>query len=826
MKNFDFKKLLPHGVAVIVFLIVALIYCKPALEGKVLQQSDITNFKGAIQNSVEYAKTHDGKYPLWTNGIFSGMPTFQIGGINGNYIGAYVSTILTLGLPKPMQFFFLACICFYILCITLRLNPYAAIAAALAFAYSTYNPVIVSVGHDTKMLSIAFMPALLAGILLIYEKKYLLGALLTALFTSTMISQNHLQIVYYLFLTIGVMTIYFIIKWIKEGNWKHLILASATTIISVGVGVLSNAESLISTFEYQKETIRGGSSLLTDTSSTAKAKVKDGLDKDYAFSYSMQMTEPLVMVAAKLYGGSSDKAEIDQEKSKGIEALSSLPKELQQQLPMQFYWGGMTYPGEVGTSGPPYVGAIICMLAMLSFFFADNKHRWWIIAAIALTTMMSWGHFFTAFNDILFNYLPFYNKFRAPSMILVIPNLLLVLSAALMLHKIISIENKPQLLPSLYKGLISVGVLFLFLFFLYFTASFMSGADAGVMQQVRDANQPQLLDYVNSFYDGLKADRQSLMMGSILRSFGFMAVAFGLIFLYIKNNFNPIILAAGIGILAMIDVFSINSKYLNSENYLENENKDVVFTTTPKDEEILKDKTDFRVFNVAGSFSENRTAYFYKSVGGYHPAKLRIYQDLIERQLSKQQFNEPVLNMLNTKYIVQSNGNGVQAYQKLDGALGACWLIKNIVFVKDADAEMKALDNFNAKDTCFVLESYKTSIPKMPVSDSTASIKLVKNDNDIIDYNFTGATNQFAVFSEIYYKAGWKAFIDDKEAPIVKTNYVLRGLYVPAGAHKIQFRFEPQGYVLGKKIGTFALLAIFAFLILFIISFFIKKKQD
>jgi hypothetical protein len=825
MKNFDFKKLVPHLIAIGIFLLVAVIYCKPALESKVLQQSDVTNFKGAIQNSVEYAKIHDGKYPLWTKNVFSGMPTFQIGGINGNYVAGYVYTILSVGLPTPIQFFFLACICFYILCITLKINPYVGIMASLSFAYSTYNPVIISVGHDTKMLSIAFMPTVVAGVLLIYDKKYLVGSIVTVLFTSTMIAQNHLQIVYYLFLAIGIMTIYFLVKWIKESNWKHVAFASIITVAAVAVGVLSNAESLIGTYEFQKETIRGGASALTDTTNTKKEKATTGLDKDYAFSYSMQMTEPLVMAAAKIYGGSSDKAEIAQEKSKGIEALGALPKELQQQLPMQFYWGGMTYPGEVGTSGPPYAGAIICMLALLSFFFVDNKHRWWIVTTIIVTTMMSWGHFFLGFNDVLFKYLPFYNKFRAPSMILVIPTFLLALSAALMLNKIINTENKKTLLPSLYKGLIAVGVLFIFLLFLYFTADFMSGADAGVMKQVRGANQPQLLDYVNSFYDGLKEDRKSLMINSILRSFGFMAAAFGIIFLYIKSSFKPVFLAASIGILSMIDLFSINTKYLNSENYLENENKELVFTTTPKDLEIQNDKTDFRVFNVAGSFSENRTSYFYKSIGGYTAAKLRIYQDLIEKQLSKQQFNEPVLKMLNTKYIVQSNTNGVQEYQKLEGNLGPCWLVKNVVFVKDADAEMKALDNFNAKDTCFVQESYKASVPFLPIGDTAANIKLVKNDNDVIDYAFSSTTNQFAVFSEIYYKAGWKAFIDQKEAPIVKTNYVLRGLAIPAGNHSIQFRFEPQGYLMGKKIGNIALIVVLVMIVGYILSLFIKKAK-
>jgi hypothetical protein len=826
MKNFNFKQLLPHGIAIVVFIAMAAFFCKDALSGKVLQQHDVSQWKGAIRNSELYKEAH-GDYPMWTNGVFSGMPTMQIGGIGKNYVGDVAGLILTLGLPKPMQFFFLACICFYILCVTLRLNPWVGILGSLAFAYATYNPVIVSVGHDTKMLSIAYMPALLSGVLLIYERKYWLGGLLTAVFASCLIAVNHLQIAYYLFIAIGVMTVYYAIAWIKAKEWKHLFMAGAITVVAVLAGVFTNGELLFGTYEYQKETIRGGVSALTDTTQKTKAAPGTGLDKGYALSYSMSIAEPFVMMVPKMFGGSTSQPEIEQESSKAIEALSALPKELQQQLPMQYYWGGMTKPGEVGTSGPPYVGAIICMLAILSLFIPGNKHRWWILTAVVLTVAMSWGSYFDALNGFLFDYLPFYNKFRAPSMILVVPQLLLPLAAVLFVQHVLQTPDKKDLLPLLKKGGIAIGGILVLLLVIYFGAGYMSGADKDVMRQVRQANQPQLVDYVKSFYDGLKADRQSLMMGSIVRSFVFMLLAAALVLGYVRKMFNGTVLSIGLALFALIDVALINNKYFNSDNFQDKDNTEAEFSVSKADVEIMNDKSDYRVFNVAGSFQENNTSYHYKSVGGYHPAKLRIYQDLIERQLGRQEFNEGVLDMLNTRYLIQKDRAGVtQQYQKRETALGPCWLVKQVVFVKDADAEMAAIEDFNPKDTAFVQEQFKASVPFMPQYDSAARIQLVKNDNDVVTYTINAASNQFAVFSEIYYKAGWKAFVDGKETPIVKVNYVLRGLAVPAGKHNIEFRFEPPLLLMGKKLSLVGLLAILLFIGLAGYNLFKKYNKE
>lgn len=817
MQNKFLKKALPHFAAIAVFLIIAILYCKPALEGKVVNQSDITNWKGAVQQSLEFAKNHGGNGPLWTNSVFGGMPAFQIGGVPlNNYVPAYVHKVLTLGLPEPISFFFLACICFYILCLVLRVNSIAAVMGSLAFAYATYNPVIISVGHVTKMLTIAYMPALLASILLIYEqKKYWLGAGLTALFTSVLIAMNHPQVAYYLFIAIGIMTIFYIVNWIRQKDFKGLGLGLVFTLGGALVGLATNAVNLMSTYEFQKETIRGGGSALTSTDTTAKHLAKgSGLTREYGQSYSMKLAEPLVMFAPRIFGGASDKLEVSEEKSKAIEALQNMPAELRQQLPPpQFYWGGMTKPGEVGTSGPPYVGAIIIFLAILGMFVLDGKHKWWLFTGIALSVIMSWGSYFGGFNNILFDKLPLYNKFRAPSMTLVIAQLLLPILAVLALNFIMNNAAKNDLWKKYKNALMATGGLIVFMFLLYLTSDFMSQPDNDILKQVRSASDqqipPEVKDSIKGYYSALKTDRKGLMLGDILRSAGFVLLAAGAGFAMVKRKIKPVYAGVAVALFAFVDVILIDSKYLSSENYEDKTDNDAIFTKTKADEDILADKSYYRVFNLSRNpTGDGITSYYYNSVGGYNAAKILLYQDLIERQLSKPQLNMPVINMLNVKYMIQADKSGrTGQYQKNEGALGPVWFVKHVHFVKNADEEMKALDNFNPKDTAFVQESFKNDVT-MPVADSTAKISLVKNENDVIDYSSESATAQFAVFSEVYYKAGWKAYIDNKEAPIVKTNYTLRGLSVPAGKHSIRFEFKPQGYYKGRKITSMATIAL------------------
>ncbi len=808
MNNGTFKKVLPHLIAVVIFLLVAVIYCKPVLEGQVLHQDDVTQWKAMAQNSFVYKETH-GRFPLWTNGMFSGMPAYQIAMESENVVSpGWFYHLLTLGLPKPISFFFLACICFYFLALVLRANPYVAIAGALAYAYATYNPIIIAAGHDTKMQSIALMPALVGSIILLYEKKYWLGGALTALFTALLVGMNHPQIAYYTFLILLFMSIAYAINWIRQKQLRHLFLSVAIVLAAGITGVLSNAVSLFTTFEYTKASIRGGTEL-NDQNTT-----KTGLSKDYALSYSMYKLEPFVMMVPKMFGGSSG-LEVSEEDSKAIEALRQMPQELAQQLQYNLgaYWGGIG-----GTSGPPYVGAIICFLTLIGFFILDSKHKWWILAASVLAILMSWGSYFEGFNTFLLNHLPFYNKFRAPSMTIVIPTLLFCMMAVLTLQKIITAEDKNALWESYKKGLYLTAGVFGVLFLIYFTADYSSEGDKRLGQQLAAAPD-QVKEYVRTFLNALKEDRRGLFMSSLLRSLFFIAAAAAMLWFSIRKNISQQLVIGVVGVMAFIDVMAIDTHYLNSNNYQDETEYQANFTPTAADTQILQDTSYYRVFDIRRGISQALglgyaiPSYFHKSIGGYHPAKLSIYQDLIEHQLYKFPQSMPVVNMLNTKYIIQANQQGQDQVYTNPEAMGAAWFVKEVKFENDAAAVMSALDNFSPASTAVLFSKDKGLVPNA-ASDSTGSIQLVKNDNDVATYVSNSATGGFAVFSEIYYPYGWKAYIDGKEVPIVRTNYVLRGFSVPAGQHEIRFEFKPASYYTGETVSLIASIIILAFIAL------------
>ena len=811
MKHGLFKKLLPHLIAVAVFLIVAVVYCRPVLQDKVLQQHDATQWKAMAQNSFVYKETH-GRFPLWTAGMFSGMPAYQIAMDQKTILspGIFYS-ILTLGLPKPISFFFLACVCFYFLSQVLRVNPYIGIIGSLAYAYATYNPIIVAAGHDTKMQSIAFIPALIGSLILVYEKKYWTGGALTALSSALLIGMNHPQIAYYTFLIALIMTVSYAIHWIRKKEFKHLLVSGGIVIAAGLIGILSNAVTIFTTYEYAKASIRGGSELATAGSNSTKT----GLSKEYALSYSMYKTEPFVMLVPKIYGGSNG-LEVAEDDSKAIEQLRQMPQELAQQLQYNLgsYWGGI---GQ--TSGPPYAGAIICFLALIGFFVLDTTHKWWILAASVLAILMSWGSYFEGFNTFLLNALPMYNKFRAPSMTIVIPTFLFCMMAVLTLQKFISAQNREDLWQRYKKGLYLTGGVFAVLLLFYFSADYRSEGDRSLLSQMAAASAPaQVKEYINSFLNALEDDRKALFFSSFIRSLFFAAAAAFILWLRVKKGTQAAIVLGVIGLLAFTDVMAINTRYLNAENYQDEAEYQALFTPSPQDAQILQDTSYYRVFDirqgipVALGLQGAGPSYFHKSIGGYHPAKLSIYQDLIERQLSKFPACLPVINMLNTKYVIQADAQGAGAVVTNPDALGAAWFVKAVRYENTPEAVMNALTNFAPRDTAILFAADQKLVTAQPQPDSAATIRNYKNDNDLITCESLSSANGFAVFSEIFYDAGWKAYIDEKETPIIRTNYVLRGLNVPAGNHQIRFEFKPQSYYTGERVAQIAGILIFVLL--------------
>ena len=804
MKQLNLKSIIPHLIAVAIFITVSTIYCKPAIEGKVLQQSDISQWKGMAQDALTYRDQY-GKTPLWTNSMFGGMPTYQITGIPGySYSIGALDNLFTLSLPEPINLFFLASICFYFLAIVLGMNPYIAIVGGLCYSFATYNPIIIVVGHITKMHAIAYLPFFLGSILLIFKRKYILGGIFTALATALFVQANHLQITYYGILIVFFMTVYHGIRWLLDKDFTHIYKSFATAVIAGFLGLAVNAPILISTYEYGKESIRGGSLLTTKDSKTSST----GLNKDYALSYSMFKSEALVLMFPNIYGGGSDPNAIDPAKSKAVEALQQMQPQIGQQLQsfVQFYWGGIGF-----TAGPPYIGIVVCFFAFIGLFAKNNPHRWWIPVAIIFSLMLAAGSYFQSFNYFMVDHLPFYNKFRAPSMILVVPTLLLGILSLYGLQTVIAFDNFNNLLKKFKPSFILLVILFVSVILFYFTSDFKSEADSNMLNQIsliQDPNQRAIFDGpAHALVNGLQKDRQTLIETDLTRAIIYIGCLFLLLFIYYKKMVNQTLFIVGIGAIAMMDLFNVNTKYLKSETYIESSENENTFIESQIDIALKKDKSFYRVLDMRAGI-ENAfnggaiVAYHHKTVGGYNPAKLSIYQDLIENQWYKFPNCMPVVNMMNTKYVI--TGNITTDTIANPQALGNVWFIKGIEYKKGPSEVMSSLSFFNPRDTAIFEEKDKNAELSGITFDSSATIQLINNKNDEINYISNSSQKQLAVFSEVYYKLGWKAYIDNVETPIYKTNYVLRSLVVPAGKHDIRFEFKPTSINAAQKASIFA----------------------
>jgi len=810
MQKSWFRPLIPHAFAIGVFLIVALVYCSPVLQHKTLAPGDTAGWKAMAQNSFEYKATH-GHFPLWIESLHSGMPGYQVAMEAPTLTTQIAHMILTLGLPNPAGLFFLACICFYILALALGLNPYVGMISALAYAYSTYNPSILVVGHSTKMDAIAIMPAFLAGLIWLYEKRYWVGTATVALFTALYISANHPQIVYYGLIAAGFMTLAYLIRWIKAKDYKHLGKVIVLGAIAGLIGIACNAIIIFTTADYAKASLRNGSDLATP----GGAVTKTGLSQDYALSYSMYKTEAFTLLVPKIYGGSDYDPQITADDSKTMAALQSMPQQLAQQLSPSSYWGGIGT-----TAGPAYAGAVIVLFALLGFFLLDGKHKWWILAAAAMTLMMSWGMYFLGFNSFLLKVLPGYNKFRAPSVVIVVPTLLLVMLAALTLNRLFTMTaaERTGAWKQYKKGLYLTGAVFVILFVLYGSFDYAGELDRSLQQRVATAPQ-QIQDYIRSFVHALREDRQSLFLNSLLRSLLYVAIAAAVGFFWLKGRLKPLAALGIIGALTLIDLFTIDVQYLSADKYVDEEEAQTPFQPTAADQQIMADKSYYRVFDLryggGPTITNVPSSYFHHSIAGYHPAKLSIYQDLLENQLYKYPNCQPVLDMLNTKYILLPNGAGRDSTAIKPGALGPVWLVKGIRYADSSRAVMDALNTLDVKDTAVLFSTDRQTIPTTATgtAGSGDTVYLTKHDNDEMTYQSKTATPRFAVFSEVYYNRGWKAYIDNNEAPIYRVNYVLRGMALPAGNHSIRFEFHPASYYTGKSIQIVANLLLLILLI-------------
>ncbi len=796
MKKINFRTLAPYLAAIVIFVIIIMVYFTPLLEGKKIKQHDISQWKGMSKEIVDFrAKT--GEEPLWTNSMFSGMPAYQISVVYKANLVKYIDNILKLGLPHPAGLTFLYFLGFFILLLVLGIDPWLCIAGSIAFAFSSYFFIIFEAGHNSKAHAIAYMAPVLAGIILTYRGKYLLGGLLTALFLSLELLANHLQISYYLGLIILAFGISEFVFHVKEKSLRSFFIASAIVLAAGFLAIGTNITNIWATYQYGKETIRGKTELTSE-----KENRTSGLDKDYATGWSYGIGESMTLLIPNARGGAS--AGSLGVKSATYKALmqNNVPEasvtQVLNNLPL--YWGEQPI-----VSGPVYVGAILIFLFMLGLLVVENRYRWWLLGATVLSLMLAWGHNFMPLTDFFFKYVPGYNKFRSVSMTLVIAEFTIPLLAILALRKVFSdgVDKKKMIRQLAYAAGITAGITIIFALF------------AGSMFNFSSSQDVQYKDYFPAWMmAAIRLDRASMLTSDAWRSFFFILLAAATLWAYLTDKLKKYPVFAILAVLILVDLWAVNKRYVNNDDFVRKSLVDVPFQPTQADELIMKDlDPDYRVMNLTvNPFNDASNSYFHKSIGGYHGAKLRRYQELIERHLSRNNMN--VYNMLNTKYFIVPGADKQPTVQLNMQALGNAWFVNDVNLVKNADEEINSLTAFNPAETAIVDKRFEADLKGHSIAkDSTASITLKEYKPNHLTYVSNSGKEQLAVFSEIYYNNGWNAYIDGKSAPYFRANYVLRAMIVPAGKHTIEYKFEPAVFRTGEKISLASSLLLIILLI-------------
>ncbi|MDR1226717.1 MAG: hypothetical protein LBK47_07455 [Prevotellaceae bacterium] len=787
MKQLLSKKWFPHVVAVLFFMLLTVVYFSPVVfDGKDLVQGDVVSIQGWGKDLKDYHE-QTGQYAFWSNTMFSGMPAnyaFMPPTVN---IFRYIGQIISFNLPSHMKLVFLYFIGFYIFLLSIGCNPWLSILGSLAYSLASYNFVIIEAGHGSKAFAMAMMAPVLGGIMFTYRKKYLWGILTTLIFTGLQVYSGHQQVTYYLLLIMVIMVVVYFIYAVREHTLKDFVKSSAILVVVGGIAVLPALGNLLPTLDYTKESMRGGAVLQTE--STDGKKSNSGLDIDYAFQWSYGIEETMTLLIPNFYGASSHYNIGLDSKLGNVLKGSEQRKQFVQHAPM--YWGTQPF-----TSGPVYAGAIVCFLFILGLFIVKTPERWWLLGATILSILLSWGKNFAVFNDFMFYHLPLYSKFRTPSMSLVMAGVTMATLAVLALKTII--ENKDrkkfsdELTKPLYTSLALTGGLALF--FAIFGGGMFDFTAAS------DASYPSWLT------DALKADRAHMLTSDALRSACYIALAGALIWLFVKSKVKTQYLLLGLGILVLFDMWGVNKRFLNDNNFVPKKQAKAILPTAA-DKAILQDTDpNYRVVNLASNtFNESFTSYFHKSVGGYSPAKLRRYQDIIDHHISRR-LNMSVLNMLNTRYFIVPSDKGAPQVQKNPDAMGNCWFVDSLQWVNNPNEEIAALNNFNPVTTAVVDTAWKSKLPanlQANTSSHNAKIELAGYAPGNLVYKSSNTQEQLAVFSEVYYKT-WKAYIDGQEIPLVRVNYILRGLAVPVGEHTIELKCVDEVYNYSAKIALWS----------------------
>lgn len=764
-----YGKYLPYIAAIAAFIAISVAYFAPQFSGQTLRQTDVVQYNGTAQDILEHREKYD-EDPQWAGNVFSGMPAYLINMKQDGMLIRQAGKALNF-LGEPASMIFIAMLCFYFMLLCFGINPWVAIMPALAYGLSTYFFVIIGAGHITKMRVLAFIPMLVGGVYYAYRKNMWIGAALAGIFASLAITHNHLQITYYFLFIIFALVVNEFIRAYKEKILPRFAKTTAVLALAAMLAAGSNFSLLYYIRDHTPETIRGGSEL-------AESKAVDkGLDLQYATRWSYGIGETFNLLVPDMYGGSVEGGF----SSDGEVAQSLTPygaKNMATQLPG--YWG----PQEYGTSGPVYIGAVVIFLAVLGLFVLRRRETLWISIVAAIAIMLAWGHNFMWFTELFYNYFPLYNKFRTVSMILVIVEWCTPVLAALTLQKLWNGEVDRK---RFYKGLkYSTGIVGgIVLLILIFSSGF---SFSGPIDIRLAENMPQ------DVMAAMRSERASMLRADCVRSLLFVLATAAVVWFFYAGRLKKWALVTLLVILVTWDMIPVNLRYMGRDRFVPE--SQAVERPTEADRIIMQDiEPGFRVMNMTVEpFNDGTTSYFHRSLGGYHGAKLARYQDLIERQLARN--NMEAYNMLNTKYFIMSDETTGQPRAVLNpDANGAAWLVSDIMTVDGANAEMSALNTINTKTTAVVDERFASALPAKSFDiDSTAFIKIGEYRANYQKYEYYSPVESTAVFSEIYYPKGWTAYIDGEEAFYFRADYVLRAMVLPAGEHTVEFKFRAPKY--------------------------------
>lgn len=811
-----FKRLIPDMVAILVFAVISFAYFCPAVtEGRILSQHDSVAGIGAGQESKEYME-QTGERTRWTNSIFGGMPTYQMSpSYDSTDMLKGIENLYHLYLPTYVWYVFVMLLGFYILLRAFDFKVWMAGLGAIIWAFSSYFFIIIAAGHIWKFITLAYIPPTIAGMVLCYRDKCLMGGLVTAFFVALQIMSNHVQMSYYFLFVMLFMAIAYGVKAFQENALANYFKRTGVLVVAGLLGVCINLSNLYHTYEYSKESMRGKSELVKENSAN---QTDSGLERDYITQWSYGIGETFSLLVPNVKGGASVPLAANE---KAMEKANPMYRSIYSQLGQ--YWGE-----QPGTSGPVYVGAFVMFLFVLALFIVKGPMKWALLAATVLSILLSWGKNLMGFTDFFIDYVPMYNKFRAVSSILVIAEFTIPLLAMLGLKELVT---RPQLLQERKKDFwisfaLTGGLALLFAVMpTVFFSSYVSTMELHALQSIpADQLMPLLAN--------LEEVRQSLFTSDAWRSFFIIVIGAGLVWAYGMGKLKQVTMVAALAVLCLVDMWDVNKRYLYDDQFVEKQVQTQGFSQSETDKLILQDEAlDYRVLNLASNtFNENNTAYWHKSVGGYHAAKLRRYQEMIEEHISgemnslfkavseaggdMEKVNPaefPVLNMLNTRYFIFPLQGGQTVPLDNPFALGNAWFVDEVQYVNNANEEIAAIHGLNPLQKAIVDKKFEAAVRSMP-SDSLATIELVEYQPNYLKYEVNSEKGGTVVFSEIYYP-GWQSTVDGEEVPHGRANYILRAMNVPAGKHIVEFKFDPKSLHTTETIafvalGLLALLAV------------------